>query len=62
MGAQRARPVVLDAGALIAVERNDRRVRRLVELAVEHGSPLHVPAGVVGQPGKFTFGHSLCYP
>jgi len=40
---------VLDAGALIAFERNDRRVRRLVELAAEHGRPLYVPAGVVGQ-------------
>lgn len=49
MGTRRARPVVLDAGALIAFERNDRRVRRLVELAVEHDRVLHVPAGVVAQ-------------
>ncbi len=41
--------VVLDAGALIAFERNDRRVRRLVELSVEHDRRLHVPAGVIAQ-------------
>lgn len=33
----------------MAFERNDRRVRRLVELAADHGRQLHVPAGVVGQ-------------
>lgn len=45
MGAQRARPVVLDAGALIAVERRDRRIVRLLELAED----VHVPAAVVAQ-------------
>jgi predicted nucleic acid-binding protein len=40
---------VLDAGALIAFERNDRKVRVLVELALRHGVPLHAPAGVVAQ-------------
>jgi hypothetical protein len=49
VGARRARPVVLDAGALIAFERNDRRVRTLVELAMVHGRRLHTPAGVVAQ-------------
>lgn len=49
MGEARLRPVVLDAGALVAFERNDRAVRRLVELAAEHGASLHVPAGVVAQ-------------
>ena len=49
MGASRPRPVVLDAGALVAFERNDRRVRRLIELAAEHGASVHVPAGVIGQ-------------
>lgn len=49
MGPQRPRPVVLDSGALIAFERNDRRVRRLIELAVEHDRMLHVPTGVVAQ-------------
>lgn len=45
MGAQRPRPVVLDAGALIAIDRADRRVVRLLELADE----VHVPAGALGQ-------------
>jgi hypothetical protein len=45
MGAKRPRPVVLDAGALIAVERADRRMIRLLELAEE----IHVPAGALGQ-------------
>ncbi len=45
MGSQRPRPVVLDAGALIGVERANRRVIRLLELAGE----VHVPAAVVAQ-------------
>lgn len=49
MGARRSRAVVLDAGALIAFERNDRKVRSLVELAVANGVALHVPGGVVAQ-------------
>ncbi len=49
MGPARPRAVVLDAGALLAFERNDRRVRRLVELAAQHGESLHVPAGVIAQ-------------
>lgn len=49
MGTQRARSVVLDAGALIAFERNDERVCRLIELAVKHRGAVHVPAGVVAQ-------------
>lgn len=49
MGTRRPRPIVLDAGALIAFERNDRKVRTLIELALRHGAALHSPAGVVGQ-------------
>ena len=49
MGARRPRPVVLDAGAFIAFERNDPAVRTLIELAMVHGIPLHTPAGVVAQ-------------
>jgi predicted nucleic acid-binding protein len=49
VGSPRPRSVVLDAGALVAFERNDRRLRRLIELAAEHGGSLHVPAGVVAQ-------------
>lgn len=45
MGPKRPRPVVLDAGALIAIDRADRRVVRLLELAGE----VHVPAAVVAQ-------------
>ncbi len=45
MGTKRPRPVVLDAGALIAVERADRRVVRLLELAQD----IHVPAGALAQ-------------
>lgn len=45
MGAQRARPVVLDASALIAIDRADRRVVRLLELAQD----IHVPAGALAQ-------------
>ncbi len=45
MGTKRPRPVVLDAGALIAVDRADRRVIRLLELAGE----IHVPAGALAQ-------------
>ena len=45
MGAKRPRPVVLDAGALIAVDRADRRVIRLLELA----EAVHVPAGALAQ-------------
>lgn len=45
MGSVRPRALILDAGGLIAFERRDRRVLRLLELAEE----IHVPAGVVGQ-------------
>lgn len=40
---------VFDAGALIAFERNDRRVVGIVARALHHGDRLVVPAGVVGQ-------------
>lgn len=49
MGARRPRAVVLDAGAFIAFERNDRRVRTLIELSVAHRGALHAPASVVAQ-------------
>lgn len=45
MGPKRPRPLVLDAGALIAIDRADRRVIRLLELAQE----VHVPAGALAQ-------------
>lgn len=45
MGPKRPRAVVLDAGALIGVERANRRVIRLLELAGD----IHVPAGALAQ-------------
>ncbi len=41
--------LTLDAGALIAFERNDRNVVALLKRASELGHSLAVPAGVVGQ-------------
>jgi predicted nucleic acid-binding protein len=41
--------LVLDAGALIAFERNDRRLVSLLARAVEKRISITVPAGVVGQ-------------
>jgi hypothetical protein len=41
--------LTLDAGALIAFERNDRRVVALMARSLVHGLPITVPAGVVGQ-------------
>ncbi len=40
---------VLDAGALIAFERNDRRMVTIVARALEQRDELVVPAGVVAQ-------------
>ncbi|MGC8512478.1 MAG: PIN domain-containing protein [Acidimicrobiales bacterium] len=40
---------ILDAGALIAFERNDRFVVAIVARALEHHDPLVVPAGVAAQ-------------
>jgi predicted nucleic acid-binding protein len=41
--------IVLDAGALVAVERADRRVVAVLARALQRGVPIVVPAGVVGQ-------------
>lgn len=41
--------LTLDAGALIAFERNDRQVVGLLAQALVHGLTITVPAGVVGQ-------------
>ena len=49
MGKARSRPVVLDAGALIAFERGDARMRALVREALVAGVRLIVPAGALGQ-------------
>jgi rRNA-processing protein FCF1 len=49
MGKARPRSVVLDAGALIAFERGDARMRALVRQAVDAGARLVIPSGVLGQ-------------
>jgi len=49
MGAAGPRPVVLDAGALIALERADPKMRVLVRLAAANSRRLIVPAPVVSQ-------------
>lgn len=49
MGAAGARPIVLDAGALIAFERGVVRMRVLVETAFLQGRRLIVTTGVVAQ-------------
>jgi hypothetical protein len=39
----------LDAGALIAVERNDERILRLLKRTLDDGLEVRVPIAVVGQ-------------
>ena len=41
--------LVLDAGALIALDRDDRKVWRLLREAAAAGDLIQVPAGAVGQ-------------
>lgn len=41
--------LTLDAGALIAFDRNDRKLVALLKRALELGQSFAVPAGVVGQ-------------
>jgi hypothetical protein len=41
--------ITLDAGALVAFERNDRRVVAVISRALQRREPVAVPAGVVGQ-------------
>jgi PIN domain len=41
--------LVLDTGALIAIERGDRDTAALIEVARQEGRAVIVPAGVVGQ-------------
>jgi predicted nucleic acid-binding protein len=42
-------PYVYDAGALIAIDNDDRRMWALHLLALEEGRDIHIPAVVVGQ-------------
>ena len=52
MGRTRTRTaagIVLDTGALIALDRGDKRMIALLHLALAQGRTFRVPAGVVGQ-------------
>jgi hypothetical protein len=52
MGSTRTRTaagIVLDAGALIALDRGDKRMIALLQRALVQGRAFRVPAGVVGQ-------------
>jgi predicted nucleic acid-binding protein len=52
MGRARTRAaagIVLDAGALIALDRGDKRMIALLQQALAQGREFRVPAGVVGQ-------------
>lgn len=52
MGRTRTRSaagLVLDAGALIALDRGDKRIIALLQRALAQGRSFRVPAGVVGQ-------------
>ena len=52
MGRTRTRTtagIVLDAGALIALDRGDKRMIALLQRALTQGRAFRVPAGVVGQ-------------
>jgi len=52
MGRTRTRTaagIVLDAGALIALDRGDKRMIALLDRALAQGRAIRVPAGVVGQ-------------
>jgi hypothetical protein len=49
MGTARPSGVTLDAGALMAFERGDERMRALVRLGHERDLALVIPAGVLGQ-------------
>lgn len=56
--------LVLDAGALIAVERGDRRTAALIEVGRQDARGIIVPAGVVAQtwrnePGQATLARLL---
>jgi len=41
--------LTLDSGALIAIERNERRMMWLLDRTLEHELPVAIPAGVVAQ-------------
>ncbi|MEE6259359.1 PIN domain-containing protein [Plantactinospora sonchi] len=45
-------PYLYDAGALIAIDNNDRRMWARHSLALEEGRDIHVPSVVVSQPWR----------
>lgn len=49
MSASESVGLTLDTGALLALERGERRVRALLQRAVENQIAISVPAGVVAQ-------------
>jgi predicted nucleic acid-binding protein len=49
MGTARPKAIILDAGALIAFERGDARIRALFRQALQSRVRLVIPAGVIGQ-------------
>ena len=49
MGTAHPQAVVLDAGAVIAFERGDARMRALVREALKSRARILIPAGVLGQ-------------
>jgi hypothetical protein len=49
MGRSAPRRVVLDAGALIAFERGDARIRAVIQRARDRGADIVIPAGALAQ-------------
>lgn len=49
MGRPVSHPLVLDAGALIALESRDRRVAVLIDRTRELGQPIFIPVGALAQ-------------
>ena len=59
--AGRVNGIVFDAGGLIALERNDRRVLLILNAALEDGERIRVPATLLRRssgtrPGRYAFG------
>jgi len=48
------RPIVLDAGALIALERRNRKIIADLFVATRYRIPIYVPAGVIAQVWRGT--------
>jgi predicted nucleic acid-binding protein len=59
MGSRSPRPVVLDAGALIALDRGDERVRELLRAARPHPGLVTIPAAVLAQVWTAPARHAL---